>query len=537
MANDPGLLWRLKRHWFSAVLFLIPLAIYLAGLLWFKVQELYQHIMLTITAVMGIHVLDRLFLVKDTEEVLTSLVEDVRQDIANQTNSLLKNSKSLEAMNNCDIVQLYTSRSEAAKDIYDDVINAGNSKVRLLGISLNDFVREMDPNLKRAWTTIQAFVRGKKRIDDPSRGMDIRVLLIDPMCFGAVLRSEAESKTPPAHTKRLETDVQLAAKDLHALTQAARPQETGVHFECRLYRLPPTLFLCWVNSACYVQQYHFWSARNNRTPTPVLKFRSLPASDTTYPYHMEMDHHFDWIWNNASIPVVDYLEGMAVGTERGIYQCRTINVYTDPQKASDRIAYLLKRSQQKVSILGISLNSFFKTGALREAISGVIDKGTELEVLILDPESEQAKYRSYRERLFVAPNQSYDDYLNSGEHKNSDLFHDTNRTIQNIRHMISDLHDRKSMNWVPRLSLGLYKSAPACFVLRIDDRILIEQYHYGKSEEKNTRSILGKDMPLFEYCKSSSLICESDPLRSPFDLIENHLDFVSAQSKVVDLKL
>jgi hypothetical protein len=196
--------------------------------------------------------------------------------------------------------------------------------------------------------------------------------------------------------------VQAAARDFQALAQAAMPDQTGMTFECRLYRLPPILFLCWVDSVCYVQQYHFWSARDNRTPMPVLKFRKLSESATTYPYHKEMEHHFDWIWENASIPVTDYLEAAVVGTDRGTHQCGAVNVYTDPNKASDRIAYLLKRARTKVSIQGISLNSFFKPGALREAISSVLENGImELQVFLLNPDSDQAKYRSYRERLFI----------------------------------------------------------------------------------------------------------------------------------------
>ncbi len=537
MSNESLFIGRFKRHWLSGVLFLIPFVLWLLSSLLLHLPELYQHLLLTLTAVMGIHVLDRLFLIKDTEDALERLVHDVRHDIGDQTGSLLSMSKSLEVMDRCGIVQIYPSRVDAASDIRSDLIDASNTKVRLLGISLNDFVQGIDQTLLEAWTTIQAFVHGHKPINDRERGLDIRCLIIDPLCFGATLRSEAESETSAALTKRLEQDVWAAARDLKNLTAAANPEKTGVSFECRLYRLPPILFLCWIDPVCYVQQYHFWSSRDNRTPTPVLKFRSLPASAATYPYHKEMEHHFDWIWDNASLSVDEYLDGATIGTERGMHQCGAVNVYTNPSKACDRIVHLLTRARKNISIQGISLNSYFKVGALREVLSTILEEGNaDVEVLLLNPESRQAKLRSYRERLFESSEQSYNDYLEKGDHEKSDLYHDTNRTIENILHMVAEIRRRKGDGWAPRLTVGLYDSAPSCFVLRIDDHILVEQYHYGKIV-RETRAILGKDMPLVEYRDAPSPLYEdqSDALRRPFGLLVDHFRYALAQARILDV--
>ncbi len=528
---------RFRRHWLSGVLFLIPLALWLLSSVLLHLPELYQHLLLTLTAVMGIHVLDRLFLVKDTEDALESLLRDVRHDIGVQTGSLLSMSRSLEVMDRCGIVQLYPSRVDAAIDIRSDVIDPSNTKVRLIGISLNDFVQGIDRTLLEAWTALQEFVQGSRPINDRARGLDIRCLIIDPLCFGATLRSEAESETSAALARRLAQDVTAAARDLQQLTAAANPKQTGVSFECRLYRLPPILFLCWTDPVCYVQQYHFWSSRDNRTPTPVLKYRQLPASSATYPYHKEMEHHFDWIWQHASISLDDYLDAATVGIERGMHECGAVNVYTNSDRARDRIVYLLARAEHRVSIQGISLISYFKVGALREVLSGILEASkVDVEVLLLDPLSDQAKLRSYRERLFESPSQSFPDYLATGEHEKSDLYHDTNRTMENIRHMVADIRRKKGAPWTPRLTVKLYDSAPACFVVRIDDHILVEQYHYGKIAA-DTRAILGKDMPLVEYglSPSSLYVDESDPLRRPFGLLEDHLRYALAQARSVDV--
>lgn len=538
MTGNNDFFSRFRRHWLAFVLFMVPLAVYLIGTIFLHIPELYQHILLTVTAVMGIHLLDRLFLIRDTQAALERLMGDIQHDISDQTRSLLSTSKSLGAMDQCGIVQIYPSRVEAAADIRSDITFTGNSRLLLMGISLNDFVQGMDQTLLDGWRTVQQLVRGQTRIDDPDKGLDIRILIIDPFCFGAVLRSEAESVSASALAKRLEQDVQAAARDLRDLTTSANPEQTGVKFECRLYRLPPILFLSWVDSVCYVQQYHFWSSRDNRTPTPVLKLRKLPASATTYPYHKEMEHHFDWIWENASIPVEDYLDGAVVGTDRGIHSSAAENVYTDPTKAMDRIVYLLKAAKRKVSIQGISLHSYFEPGPLREAVYSVLENGEiELELLVLDPDSEQAKYRSYRERLFAPPAPGYDDYLQEGGHENSDLYHDTRRTIDNIHQMVADVGRTKDADWIPRLKVVVYQSAPACFVLRIDDRVLVEQYHYGKVAAPKTRAILGKDMPLVEYTQKPSrfYVNESDPLRRPFDLLVDHLTYALSHARILEV--
>ncbi|MBI1765272.1 MAG: hypothetical protein HYR56_27985, partial [Acidobacteria bacterium] len=373
---------RFKRHLYSAAVFaFLLILLFVSDLL--QVSATFQHILLTLTAVMFIHLLDRLYLIKDTNEALDKLfgavrtdtkaqtdslnqksqelletskklineqtdsltqksqqllessselissvrtgitaqmdqlIGGVRTDIKGQTDSLIHTSKSLEAMDRCGLIRVYPTRIEASEDMRKDITNPANSKMMLIGISLNDFVQGIDHTLREAWETIQAYILGTKRIDDPKQGLDIRILIIDPKCLGAKLRSKAESESVSALAFRLETDVRAAAEALHRLeAEAAKNSSTtGVKFECRLYRLPPIMFLCWIDSICYAQQYHFWSKRDNRTPIPVFKYRRLDAS--AYPYHKEMENHFEWIWKNASIKVSDYLETEVVGTDEG----------------------------------------------------------------------------------------------------------------------------------------------------------------------------------------------------------------------------
>ena len=527
------------RHWRTFFLFLVPFCLYLYGLAAPHVPEFAQHILLTLTAVMGIHVLDRLFLIKDSEGAFQKLIEGVRLDIAQQTSSLLHTSKSLEAMERCGIVHIYPTRRDAAQDIGKDLGNASNTQIKIIGISLNDFVQGIDPVLADVWRTIQAYVRGQKRVQNDK--LDIKILIIDPTCFGAKLRSESECQAQSALAERLGTDVHAAAKELLDLQEEAtrRGTSTGVSFECKLYRLPPMLFLSWVDSACYVQQYHFWSARDNRTPVPVFRFRRLVESHDVYPYHSEMEHHFKWIWENASVPVRDYLALAVVGTDEGLNQCGAINIFTNPKMASSRIAGLLADARDKVSIQGVSLHSFFTPGKLFEAFCNLLERGqAEVEILLLDPESSQAKYRSYRERLFVSGEQTYQEYVALGRHESSDLYRDTYRTMENIKNAVDDIVRRNGRGWKPKIKVRLYSTSPAAFILRIDGRVFVEQYHYGKIT-REARAILGKDMPLFEYGQAPSSLYarESNDLRMPFGLLVNHLEYALDQGNDVDLNI
>src|SRR5205823_3909875 len=50
-----------------------------------------------------------------------------------------------------------------------------------------------------------------------------------------------------------------------------------------------------------------------------------------------------------------------------------------------------------------------------------------------------------------------------------------------------------------KFQLKLYRSAPSCFLLLVDDTVMVEQFQYGKVVISAVNPILGKDMPLIEY--------------------------------------
>jgi hypothetical protein len=527
MSRLRGFLTEIRRHWPSVVLFVAPLAIYVVASVapHVSLPDPVLHVLLTLTAVTGIHLLDRLHVIADTRDEITQLAAGMR--------GLLATSESLQALAHRGITRVYAGRAEASIDIRTDLTDGSNQEIRIIGVSLNDFVRGTD-QLEQAWVSIRDVILGRRHIDDLRRGLHIRVMLIDPRCHGAILRSRGEMREPTGHpVERLRSDVDAAAKELHHLQKEAASEgtRTGVTFECRLYRLPPILFLCWTDATCYVQQYHFWTSRDNSTPIPVMKYRRLSETEAGYSYHQQMASHFDWIWQHASVALHDYLYDAAIGTDEGLNECGLANIYTD-DRGKDRMVHLLGAATRRVTIQGISLHSFFAPGPLFEAIAKLVDEGrvSSVDVLLLDPNCDQARIRSYRERLLV-DDTTYEQYVKEGLHEKSDLYLDTQRTAAHIQTWLQRIARGKPAGWTPCINVRFYSSAPACFALRIDDRVLVEQYHYGKGVNSG-RAILGKDMPTLEYEQNVSPLYKElvDPLRNPFELLVDHLNFVIAES-------
>lgn len=530
---------RWGRHWRATAAFLIPFSLYLFTPLVVKTPEVVSHVLLTLTAVMAIHLIDRLFLHRDVVDALGLLISNVRNDISRMTTSLTASSASLDAMSSSGMVRMYSSRADAAGDMLRDLTSPTTLTIRLIGISLNDFVRADNPTLGRAWKAIES-----RLLSEPERqALDVKILLIDPQCFGAQLRSQAESREHHALVGRLKEDVDAVARALRSLerTVAARAANTTVKFECHVYRLPPILFLCHIDSTCYVQQYFFWSARDNTAAIPVFQFRKVSEASSTYSIHNQMRHHFDFIWTHASVSLEAYLEQVSVGADRGVAQLGADNIFTSPDEAARRMEYLIRNAKHTVALQGVSLQSFFKQGTLCQALYDVIDRRTvDVRVLLLNPSCEQAVYRSYRERLFLHRGPGFSDYRSQRKfHVDSDLCRDTHSTLMRIRAHVTALRERGVSPDTLRLHVRLYDSAPACFMLRVDDTVLVEQYHYGKlvppDQLGRSQAILGKDMPLFEFIKNPSSLYEPVPLKSPFGLLEDHFRFAFEHAIPVDV--
>ena len=256
---------------------------------------------------------------------------------------------------------------------------------------------------------------------------------------------------------------------------------------------------------------------------PLLKLRT--GSDL----QKGIRHHFDTIWNYGSIDGCEWLDGHYVGSDKGTHTTGMINFFTDPDQVQKRMLSVLENAKEKISIQGITLHSFFKAGDLFNELLTVLKNKPDVRVrvLLLDPTCRQAVQRSYREFALAKengdPGRSYEDYSeHMNLHRDMELYRESLASIDRIKSTV-----KPGMNF----EAHLYDSAPACFVLIVDGHIFVEQYGFGKkvSDEERKDGIvatLGGDMPLVEYCSKASPMYECDDTPSPYEVLEDHFEFV-----------
>lgn len=482
-----------------------------------------MEISIALMAATVIHLMDRLWLHREAEESSANMQRAIVDNVNNETQ---KSIQTLEAMKRSGMLQVYADREQAATHICDSLTNRNTERIRLIGISLNDFFsgRDQDP-LAHAWKQLKWNIEHGIA---PSRTLDVRVLIIDPDCLGAQLRSRGEERNGQHFHGRLRTQVNgEIEEELMELLQSAKP--AGIKFECRLYRLPPILFLCWTDLDCYVQQYYFWASRDEKEKSfPVLRFQNTNSDSL----HAELLQHFDWIWQKASISIEEHEIGRSIGVDQGIVQSGIVNVLTESEDRRGRMLYLLKNAKKRVSIQGNSLHSFLntrpdQTPLYRALKQLVIDGSIDIEILILNPESHPAKFRGYRESTLRTKDVTWRQYESSPtQHHDSILYKDTTDAEDALKQLVVDVAKQKPPGWEPKLTGGKYDSAPYSFLLRVDGTVLVEQYHYGKLPDDGADGSgkLGREVPLVEYSAEPSPIYDLTH-KQPYELFLNHFEF------------
>ena len=514
-------LHRHRRTIIAAALFILVLIVYVMNRADAKPPVL--EFLVALTAALTMHLLDRLWLSVEAQETYDKLRQQIVANVATETQ---KSIKTIAAMNRSGVRRVYANREEAELDIKQSLTSQRTENIRLIGISLNDFVRGRENQvLGQAWNVLK---RSIKNGIGPNRSLDVKVLIIDPTCLGAQLRSKGEERNDPNAIGRLRDEVNSSITELIALENASK--QTGVTIQCKLYRLPPILFLCWTDSDCYVQQYYFWSTRDDDEKSfPVIKFQNTDSESI----HAELTKHFNWIWQNASIGLAEYKTEYSRGVDKGVVQSGIANVFTVPSEGLARMIHLLHKAQSRVSIQGNSLHSFFNTRPdpppLYEAIKNLlIADAVTIELLFLNPDSEQARFRAYREYSLKNTELNREQYFSSqSAHSGTILYKDTTDAQKALEALVKEVAITKPADWKPKLIAAIYDSAPYCFLMRADSSVLIEQYHYGKLPYDSEK--LGKEVPLVEYTVTPSDIYDLTN-RTPFDLFGSHFDFALRQA-------
>jgi hypothetical protein len=444
-------------------------------------------------------------------------LEELKREVLQQTQTIADKAVCIDGLQSADVECFFPTRDKANEGIKDALLQRGVTKIRLIGISLNDFMRDENKQLHQAW----AGIRERIETNTPFAGaekLDVKVLIINPRTTGAYLRAKAEGSR--VVQSRLTGDVDNTIHDLVELEQANREltcTERKVTFEAKIYHAYPIMFLAWTPNAAFVQPYYFRPSQS-RSNIPTIKYYNSGKEGSI---HQELGYHFDYIWENASQMVEDYSIMHCIGVDEAIREANITNIYYNYGESRARIINLINQAKDRLWIKGISLHAYFTyaNSDLIEAIINAYSRGVDVRILLINPTSEQAKYRSFREFLMSHPNgrlEEFDDQARNGER----LYTDTAISIGFIKTQLRNRLKNTDLN------VRLYNSGPECFCLLNEFSALIEQYHYGKIVDPDrTGLILGGDMPVIEYAKQSGNFGH-DRKKDPYQLFTDSFDYV-----------
>jgi hypothetical protein len=430
--------------------------------------------------------------ISNASETIVSVVSAQTEEAFSEASQILQRQvKSIKVMEECNLVAIHSNRMKAADTIRAAI--AESSEVWLMGVSLNEFCQSDGGPFMEAWEDlVKAIHAGTKKA---------RLLLIDPYCHGAVLRSYAETVHAEGVSDRLENDVKAAARRLHQLRGQLGDRKADL--EVRLCRLVPTMFLCRLDTVTFTQGYYFWKARIAGRSIPVFQYRKQVQSQGGVCIHTELGQHFDFIWRHASIPLDDMQPPLDAkshflpepppgGMEWGSHASGTENVFIDRSRAACRMAEEIAQSH-RIWIQGITLKTFFDDASpLSKSLEKrILKQDADIRILLLDPDCEQAMFRAYREFLLNSGDSlSFDDFARN-RYRNSTL----RLNLQDTVGAIFEKHGNAG------IQMKTYKTAPHMFLLIGDSGAFVEQYSYGKCRptDDDEKLILGSDMPLVEY--------------------------------------
>lgn len=462
---------------------------------------------------------------EEYKQELNFALNQLQEKVSEQTSKIASYVSSLDTMQRCDMFRVYESRIEASHDIKSDILDCTNSKLRIIGVTLNDFLRPSPSGLHEAWQVIESYVRG----DQLTRPLDIKILLIDPSCEGAYHRAKADEMWS-VRAGSLENSALESIKTLQRLVALAQGKNF-IKFDVRLYRTAPMLFLVHTDFVSYVQQYHFGGENNLNRNAPIICFHGRKSNDIQVCSMQErMEAHFDYLWENSSVGPDDYLKNHAQGCDIAIRRANVANMYYDPFLWKKRVFHLMESANERLYLKGITLHSFFSDGELFDSFSKVAGRpGLKVRVMLIDPECEQAKMRSFREYLLKHPNANWHDFCNKKIYKRETLYVHTKESMENMLNLLEELSaSQKSCD----IGVKKFISAPEGFMLLTDQSVLVEQYHYGKirvpkqNDDTIQSKILWGEVPALEYSKPNLQTTSEVPFRNLHLLFEDHFLFV-----------
>jgi hypothetical protein len=470
-------------------------------------------------------------------------VNEITEGLSEQTDNMKNVTQSFEAMKNASrsfdsmihtgIRRIFKSREEII-DTITPQFEKGSGIIYICGVSLNDFLRDEHRKFFELWNDILL-----ERLKENSN-LKVKILIINPDSRGAIHRKKAESvnmnwgggedvkinDTSNPKQGRLTVDVESAVSDLKQIVEKYHGK-----IEVHLYNCDPIMFLIWTEEISFVQQYSFRPTHKNYDSIPVVAYGDIERSNFQS-YHQELKFHFEWIWNYYSIDIADYTDKKFIGVDTGIIDAGIKNVYCDSKTCRERIKSLIETTEKILWIRGVSLRSFFTPdGEIYNALQQKYvkaDPGFSLRVILIDMEAESAKKRALREYKLsggqdIFKPEDFDKKRNTYEEQK--LYVDTRQTLKHIEQFkleCGNLMAGEQQN--KKIEVRVSREDPEGFFLVTDTCVLVEQYHFGKLEQKDiSAQKLGGEVPVFEFV-------ETDKAKQ-YTLYKSHFDYLFGISR------
>ena len=440
--------------------------------------------------------------ISGSEEHIRKLLQDVTASLSD----LKKHNQILRGAIDRGVEQIYARRSDGLRDLMEDMLQSKH--IRMLGISL----REYFVSSGHHYRDMEALLDGVVNSTDKT----IKVLIINPYSSQATIRAERESDKDFDDRNRYEdsglySDVWQSMRYLDNWENRGnqKPKRPDVWSNCnancapitaRVYNCAPTCFLVITDSHTYIEQYHYGVQKSGLVGGnfPLLRFPSLiPESRdkadirATTSVAEQLLGHFEYVWNQRGTSTLPHLmKGRNIGVSKSAWECKLANLFSSRYWAEDRIKYLLAYELNEIMLIGISLRDFFHAGkglytSIQEASTRVPVKA-----LILDPLSEQGRFRSEREEPNIDP---------SGGSSGNNLFYEVNTSIRSVERLSTETPDSK-------VEARLYRASTNCFAIVTSESVIVEQYHYGSAAPGAT--ILGGKVAVLEYSNGSAMYAE-----------------------------
>jgi hypothetical protein len=450
---------------------------------------------------------------------LHASIATVQEDL--RSHAARTDQPSIRALEKAEVTRIYENREEAALDIRRALLDPSSTNIDILGISLNDYVRK-GGSYYQAWSIIERAIKERRPLIGRTEPLSIRMLALDPHSADARLFAAGFStQETKERADRLKDYIEYTARDVARLRELLDEQDkdnSKITIELRFYRVPPQLSICSSNKVSFAQSYYL--SRNQVQYTlPIWR------GDSTTKIHHALREHFETIWNLASISAAEISSQHSLGVDKGLHEGGILNIYSDPMTAQARMLWLLRNAKRRVWVSGVSLAPMFSP-KLYEEMESLVGRGTvDVRLLILDPESEQAYLKTYREYLADLKNSGHRSHLPWSEYKRGNEIHTTTRVYQEIQQAIGEARRLMQLPDSVNFNARLHSSAPIAYILIVDDRALVEQYHYGKIRPTHAPLQLTEETPLVEYGTPNSFLFPTRT-RNSVKVMEDHFQFV-----------